>query len=122
MMAVVARVVMDEMSRRERRQMVKRAMVSQMRMFVGRRTMAMAARRSEMRRRGVDRERTRLKDDAFSLMDWGAERICQGKWARAATVRVVSRELENVRDEQYHCHGLNSWSKILGVLVCEVVS
>lgn len=107
MMAVVVRVVMDETSRRERRVMVKSAMVSQMRMLVGRRTMAMAARSNEMRRRGVDRERTRLKEE-FSLVDWGAERICQGKWARAAMVRVVSRELENVRDEQYHCHGLKS--------------
>lgn len=104
---------MDEMSRRERRVMVKRAMVSQMRILVGRRTMAMAARSSEMRRRGVDRERILLKEE-FSLMDWGVERICQGKWARAAMVRVVSRELENVRDEQYHCHGLKSWSRILG--------
>lgn len=108
MMAVVVRVVMDEMSRTERRLMVKRAMVSQMRTLVGRKIMAMAARKKEMRRRGVDRERTRLKEELFSLMAWGAERICQGKWARAAMVRVVSRELENVRDEQYHCHGLRS--------------
>ena len=109
MMALVARVMMDEVSRSDRRLLVKRAMVSQMRMLVGRRTMAMAARINEMRKRAVDRERTRLKEELlFSLMDWGAERTCQGKWARAAMVRVVSRELENVRGEQYHCHGLKS--------------
>jgi hypothetical protein len=31
----------------------------------------------------------------------------QGQYRKAATVKVISKELENVRTEQYHCHGLN---------------
>ena len=44
----------------------------------------------------------------FSLTDLAGSTSGQGHWFRAAMVRVVSRELEKVRTEQYHCHGLRA--------------
>jgi hypothetical protein len=32
----------------------------------------------------------------------------QGQYRKAATVKVVSKELENVLTETYHCQGLHS--------------
>lgn len=52
-----------------------------------------------------------MRGRGLALVDDGEgeeERKCQGQWERAATVRVVSRELEKVRVEQNHCHGLAS--------------
>lgn len=44
----------------------------------------------------------------FSLTGVAGPTSCQGQWFSAAMVRVVSRELEKVRTEQYHCHGLRA--------------
>lgn len=33
---------------------------------------------------------------------------CQGQWYTAMDVIVVSRQLDNVRVEQNHCHGLHT--------------
>lgn len=44
----------------------------------------------------------------FSLTASVGRRSCQGQEFRAATVSVVSSELEKVRTEQYHCQGLSA--------------
>ena len=48
-----------------------------------------------------------VPDLGFSFTGAGW-RSCHGQWFNAATVRVVSSELEKVRTEQYHCHGLSA--------------
>lgn len=91
--------------------MLRPAMVVQMRMLVGRRTMARAARQRHRRRLvRVPQWLNGLMGLEFSLVGVATPRRDQGQKLSAMVVRVVSSELEKVRDAQYHCHGLTSCS------------
>ncbi len=92
-------------------------MGSQMSAFVGRSTTANAA-----RQRLVHRLLwlMRVLGVPFVVVVDAESSRCQGQYERAMTVRVVSRELEKVRVEQNHCHGLASCMRSCAVLVWKI--